>query len=222
MPHRLATRFGKEINFLLSLPELIFLDLVAKLDTTVQYELFPEETIEAIVEETLSEFLANSEIEAGDFTSFLVSFYLFYSEHHYTIDDFLELISKALNLDSPDSVLDKRLRALISLTKILVSVKATSLHGRSVEHSLLASKHVCDIRPIFVNRHQEFEHALLQQIIVLTVKDSNGDIKTISIAIDQKQLDKLTDDLIDARVKKDAIVAHCRNSKTYLIVDDDK
>lgn len=226
MPQHLATRFSDELLSLISLQDSQFSNFVTRLTDNIHYELYPEELIESIVIEQLNNELEDNSITPERFVKFLVSLYLFYTEQHYSVDEFVELVYKASISDSkfeklPDpQIIESRLKALLEITTVLVSIKATSLASRVAGFTLLSTKHISDIRPVFINRQQEFKHAVFQQSIFFAVRDAENNIRDISISLDQEQLDKLTDDLIDAKAKKDSIIAHCKNSNIYLIADD--
>lgn len=226
MPQHLATRYEKELILLSSIPDGLFSTFEASLNSDLGYVLYPEDEIESIVMKCFSGTEGELNFDVKRFTRFVISIYISFSEQHLPSSEFVStvrnLICDKSNIPTNSAdVLRERIERLLKIIPALASIKATSLAARVTGYTLLASKHICDLRPVFIDRAKSFEHAIVNQTLSLTVRDSAETVSDIYVALDAEQLDKLIEDLLDAKSKIECAKDHCKKNGVLVISDAD-
>jgi len=217
MSHVLIERFPEQLNWLTLQSDESFIELVGKL-RKMECRLYPEDDLDKIVRQ-----FDKSEIQVGqvsEITRLLITLYVHFTEQHNGEDKCVATIVAAyLSTVSNDNGerLASRLTELLACENLLVSIKATNLDERSGGSNLLATKHIADLRPVFVKRSISFEHAIIQQSSFFTVRNTEGVVSELCFTLDDEQIDKLIEDLVESKSKIQDISQHCKKHSITLI-----
>lgn len=228
MPTAFVTRHHDELIKLIELKQSEFEKLVSALVKRIELQLYPGDSIRAAVEFWRSELDTDTDTDKDEdmdsLVRFIFSLCFSFTDQHLSINEFSNTVVAKIQLHGEGEIQEKkilalrqRLENLLEIKTLLLSIKAMALASKGPQYELIATKHICDLRPVYLDRRENFAHAILLQTLFVTIRDSAGQVSELGLSIDPEQIDNLISDLLDAKSKCDGIVEHCKKTNLTLI-----